>query len=268
MNISPTQNHRSKNWRSRFKKIQGKLHEQLDTNDDQVSLFEWITVFVIVISSLSIGAKTYILPPTATLTLEILEKVVIVYFLVEILARWGSADSNRNFFTSGWNLFDTLIVIASLLPLPDSEYVLLGRLLRLLRVMRLFTFLPHLRVLLSSLLLAIPKVAHVVLLMFIIFYIYGAFGSLMFNQINPELWGNIGSAMITMFRIATLDWAEVMYETGEVYPMSWMFYISFILLVTFVMLNMIVGIIVDTMKTKTEPIKTRKTENSVNGITT
>lgn len=252
------QKHSARNWRDRFNKTHRKLSEQLNLSDNRISFLEWLTVTVIILSSLMIGAKTYALPPVAILILGTLDNAVIAYFVVEILARFAASENNRSFFRDGWNLFDTLIVIASLVPIPDSEYALLGRLLRLLRVMRLFTFLPKLRELLSSMLRAIPEVAHVVLMMFIVFYIYGAIGSLMFAKINPGLWENIGAAMITMFRIATLeDWTDIMYGTMVVHPMSWIFYISFILFVTFILMNMIVGIIVQVFQSEAEGKQSR-----------
>ena len=85
--------------------------------------------------------------------------------------------------------------------------------------------------------------------MFIIFYIYAAIGSFMFDRINPELWGNISIAMLTLFRVSTFeDWTDVMYETMEVYPLSWMFYLTFIFLTAFVFLNMMIGVVLDAMQ--------------------
>ena len=84
--------------------------------------------------------------------------------------------------------------------------------------------------------------------MFIIFYIYGATGSLFFSDINETLWGDVSIAMLTLFRVATFeDWTDVMYETMEVYPLSWLFYLSFIFLTAFVFLNMMVGTILEVM---------------------
>jgi len=89
---------------------------------------------------------------------------------------------------------------------------------------------------------------YVVLLMFVIFYIYGAVGSILFEQINNVLWGDVAISMLTLFRIATFeDWTDVMYETMAVYPLSWIYYLSFIFLTTFVFLNMMVGIVLDVL---------------------
>jgi len=239
----------AKNWRARLIALREKLRAQLHLGDRDMSLFEWLTVTVIILSSMTIGMKTYDLPAALFVVLEVMDDAIMVYFVVEISARMAVEKRFKNFFKSGWNIFDALIVLVSVIPLDESEYALLGRLLRLFRMMRLIVFLPELRKLIESLLHAIPRVFYVILLMFIVFYIYGAFGSLIFADLNPMLWGNIGAAMLTMFRVATLeDWTDVMYETMEVYPFSWVFYLSFIGLITFIMLNMIVAVIIEVVQ--------------------
>lgn len=112
----------------------------------------------------------------------------------------------------------------------------------------MISIIPELRTLITSLLKALPQMGYVVLLMFIIFYIYAAVGSYLFADINPFLWENIAVSMLTLFRIMTFeDWTDVQYETMEVYPWSWMFYMSFIFLTAFAFLNMVIGIVVNVM---------------------
>ena len=89
----------------------------------------------------------------------------------------------------------------------------------------------------------------VMLLMFIIFYIYAAVGSTLFENINPVLWGDITISLLTLFRVMTFeDWTDVMYETMEVYPLSWLFYLTFIFFTAFAFLNMVIGIVVGVME--------------------
>jgi voltage-gated sodium channel len=100
--------------------------------------------------------------------------------------------------------------------------------------------------LVGALLKAIPRMGYVVLLMFVIFYMYGAVGSMFFNTVDPDLWGNISVAMITMFRVVTFDnWSEVMYAVMDVYPLAWIYFLSFIFLNAFVFLNMMIGVVID-----------------------
>ncbi|MET0122883.1 MAG: ion transporter [Candidatus Thiodiazotropha sp. 6PLUC9] len=216
-------------------------------------IFETFVILVIVISALMIGAKTYPIPETAAKALRLLDIGITIFFLVEIIIRLLAEHSIKRFFTKAWNVFDFLIVTASLIPVDDSEAALLGRLLRIFRVLRLVSIIPELRVLLNAFVKAIPRMGYVSLLMFIIFYIYAAMGSMFFHNINPELWSNITIAMLTLFRIATFeDWTDVMYETMEVFPLSWFFYLSFIFIVAFVFLNMMIGIVLETLQQEHE----------------
>ena len=137
----------------------------------------------------------------------------------------------------------------SLIPVDDSEVAVLGRLVRIFRVLRMVSLIPELRLLLNSLLKALPRLGYVALLMFIIFYIYAAVGATFFSEINPMLWGDIAHSLLTLFRIMTFeDWTDVMYETMDVYPLSWIFYITFIFFTAFAFLNMIIGIVVNVLE--------------------
>ena len=222
-------------------------------------LFELFVISVIVISALEIGAKTYDLPPFATSLTATLDIFITVFFLFELIIRYLSEENKRHFFKSGWNVFDTLVVIISLIPINDSEMALLARLVRIFRVLRMVSIIPELRVLINSLIKAMPQLAYVVLLMFIIFYIYAAVGSFIFNEINPTLWGNIAISMLTLFRIMTFeDWTDIQYETMEVYPMSWVYYMTFIFFTAFAFLNMVIGIVVNVMEEEHEKARRLK----------
>jgi voltage-gated sodium channel len=215
---------------------------------ERSKLFQSSVIFIIVLSAIAIGAKTYDLPPLLSQLLGALDFAITLFFLAEILLRFIACENRKRFLADGWNLFDTLIVIGSLVPIGNSEAILIGRLLRVFRVLRLVSAIPELRSLINALLKAIPKMGYIALLMFIIFYIYAAVGSLFFSQINPTLWGDVSISMLTLFRVATFeDWTDVMYETMAVHPLSWIFYLTFIFLTAFVFLNMMVGAILDVM---------------------
>ncbi|HEY9032673.1 MAG TPA: ion transporter [Pseudomonadales bacterium] len=214
--------------------------------------FQAGVIAVIIIAALTVGAKTYPLPPWSEQLVGLLDIAVTLFFLFEIGLRFLACDNKKRFFHDGWNVFDTVIVIASLLPLPDSEMVVVGRLLRVLRVLRLVSIVPELRFLINALLKAIPQMGYIALLMFIIFYIFAAVGSIFFAGINDFLWGDIAAAMLTLFRVATFeDWTDIMYETMAVYPVSWFYYLVFIFLTAFIFLNMMVGTILDVMSRET-----------------
>jgi voltage-gated sodium channel len=223
--------------------------------------FEFFVITVIVLSALVIGAKTYNISPLWWKIFMLMDTAITVFFLAEIIVRMIAEGNLRRFFSKGWNIFDFIIVVASLVPVEDSEAALLGRLLRIFRVLRLVSIIPELRVLLNAFMRAIPRMGYVALLMFIVFYIYAAIGSMFFHNINPDLWANITVAMLTLFRVATFeDWTDVMYETMEVYPFSWLFYLTFIFIVAFVFLNMMIGIVLETLQREHELMKSTEDE--------
>ena len=219
----------------------------------QNKFFEFFVISVIVISALMVGVKTYDIHPGFITVMNWLDIGVTVLFSIEIITRMVAAGSLKAFFSKGWNVFDFIIVTGSLVPLGDGQMVLLGRLLRIFRVLRLISMIPELQILLTAFVKSIPRMGYVSLLMFIIFYIYAAFGSIFFSNINESLWGNISVSLLTLFRVATFeDWTDVMYETMEVYPISWIYYLTFIFIVAFVFLNMMIGIVLDVMQKEHE----------------
>jgi len=229
--------------------------------------FEAFVITVIVLSALVIGAKTYEISPKLLQLFVFMDWAITIFFLIEVMIRMVAEGSLRKFFGKGWNVFDFLIVTASLIPVDESEMALLGRLLRIFRVLRLVAIIPELRVLLDAFLKAIPRLGYVSLLMFIIFYIYAAMGSIFFEQINPVLWGDIAVSMLTLFRVATFeDWTDVMYETMEVYPLSWFYYLSFIFIVAFVFLNMMIGIVVETLQSEHQELAKQSGEGEAGEV--
>lgn len=214
---------------------------------DSSPVFQWAVIIVIVLSALLIGAKTHDLPEQAVQLLALLDSGITVFFVIEIVIRFLAFKDKKAFFKSGWNVFDTIIVIGSLIPAGGSG-VLLARLLRVFRVLRLVSMVPELRLLINALIKAIPRMGYIALLMFVIFYIYAAVGSILFHQINEVLWGDVSISMLTLFRVATFeDWTDVMYETMAVHPISWIYYLTFIFLTAFIFLNMMVGTILEVM---------------------
>jgi voltage-gated sodium channel len=211
--------------------------------------FEAFIIIIIIASALLVGVKTYAVPSWLQRLIEGLDLLITVIFVIEIAVRFMGEARKRDFFKNGWNVFDTVIVVVSLIPIEDTDMALVARLIRVFRVLRMISIIPELRILLNSLIQALPRLGYVAALIFIIFYIYAAIGSLFFETINPDLWGNIAVSMLTLFRVMTFeDWTDVMYETMAVYSFSWMFYLSFIFLTTFAFLNMVIGIVVNVLE--------------------
>ncbi|HFE37808.1 MAG TPA: ion transporter [Gammaproteobacteria bacterium] len=248
------ENHTS-DWRDHFVAIRSN------------KIFEITVIAIIIFSAMLIGASTYDISPTWLATLKILDIAVTLFFLVEILIRMAAEKRILNFFKNAWNVFDFLIVTISLIPIDESEMVLLARLLRIFRVLRLISMIPELRLLMNALVKSIPRIGYVILLMFIIFYIFAAIGSFMYEKINPVLWGDISISMLTLFRVATFeDWTDVMYETMEVHPWSWAYYLIFIFLTAFVFLNMMIGVVIDVMTKESEKMSIEQGEGEASEV--
>ena len=232
---------------------------------DTSKAFQGIVIAVILLSALMIGAKTHNLSANVVAVLLFLDVAVTVFFAVEISIRFLACPEKKNFFKSGWNIFDTVIVIGSLVPTGGSG-VLFARLLRVFRVLRLVSMVPELRLLINALLKAIPRMGYIALLMFVIFYIYAAIGSMYFHEINEVLWGDVSISMLTLFRVATFeDWTDVMYETMAVYPLSWIYYLTFIFLTAFIFLNMMVGTVLEVMSQEHDQFRAEQHGESGDG---
>jgi len=211
--------------------------------------FELFVVGVIIFSALVIGVKTYEIPPAMLQAVAVMDWMITLIFLAEISIRFLGEENKKHFFKVPWNIFDTLIVVVSLIPIEDSEMALIGRLVRIFRVLRMVSIIPELRTLLNSLVKALPQLGYVMLLMFIIFYIYAAIGTTFFETLNPNLWGDISISLLTLFRVMTFeDWTDVMYETMAEYPLSWIYYLTFIFFTAFAFLNMVIGIVVNVLE--------------------
>ena len=161
-----------------FSKLQ-KFSEQLNSN----RLFETFVIAVIIFSALVVGMKTYDIPSSLFGIVEILDWAITIIFLFEIIIRFIAEPNKSQFFKNGWNIFDTLIVVISLIPAESTDMAFLGRLIRIFRVLRMVSMIPELRILVNSLVKALPQLGYVMLLMFIIFYIYAAMGSTFFRHI-------------------------------------------------------------------------------------
>ena len=171
------------------------------------------------------------------------------------------------FFKDGWNVFDFIIVTISLVPVGGTESVFVARLLRIIRILRIVTVVPAFRHIIEALIKTIPRVGFIALLMFIFIYIWGAIGTLIFGELEADRWGNIGVAMLTLMQVATYDdWGAIMGDVIGVYPMSWIYFVSFIIINAVVLLNMVIGVIVDvmTIEAKQTLLASDNTEENTN----
>jgi voltage-gated sodium channel len=145
------------------------------------------------------------------------------------------------------------VIVFSLIPATD-DFALVARLIRVLRVLRLISAVPQLRLIVATLVRSIPSMGHVMLLMSIIFYIYGITGFHLFADHDEEHWGTLGASLLTLFQMVTLEgWVEVMDTVMDANPWAWVFFVSFVLIGTFVVLNLFIAVVVNNLEiSKTE----------------
>ena len=164
--------------------------------------------------------------------------------LIKMAARWPRVG---NYFKDGWNVFDFSVIVVSLLP-STGELATLARLARLFRVLRLVSALPGLRLIVATLIRSVPGMFNVLALMSIVFYVYGVAGYHLFHEIDPTHWRTLGIALLSLFRIVTLeDWTDIMYAALEHHWWAWIYFVSFVVVGTFVVINLFIAVVINSL---------------------
>lgn len=212
--------------------------------------FQTFIVITILANAAIIGMETYpaMQEKWGTL-LHWGDRICLSIFVIEILLKLLACGSQpQNYFKNAWNVFDFVIVAAAFMPGLQNQTTIL-RLIRLLRVLRLLSTLPGLQIMVTALLHSIPRIAQMALLSSLLFYIYAVIGTTLFAEHDPKHWGTLHISLLSLFRTLTLeDWTDLMYTGMELYPGAWVFFVSFVLLATFVIFNMLIGIILNSME--------------------
>ena len=209
--------------------------------------FEFFMMSIIILSAMLVGIDTFKLDPISQKIIFILDHMITIIFVMEIIMRISAYEKPWEFFKDGWNIFDFIIVTVSLIPIDGNEATI-ARLLRIFRILRLITILPELKGIINALFSSAKSIGYVILLMFIIFYIYAVMGTIFFEDSKSGNWKDLGVALLTLFQIMTFEgWTDIMHESMELHPYSWVFYITFVVLTAYTFLNMIIGIILETL---------------------
>lgn len=206
-------------------------------------------VALIVLNAITIGLETNkeLMAQYGTL-FHLFDYLVIKIFLIEVSLKIFAY--RKDFFRVGWNVFDLFIVLVTMLPHGGQLSIL--RSMRIFRLFRLFSLVPQMRNVIGALFHAIPGMASIVGILLVIMYISAVIAVQFFGQ-NPDplmqqYFGEVSNAMYTMFQLLTLeDWPDIANPTIELYPWSWMYFIPFIIITTFAVLNLFIGIIVDAL---------------------
>lgn len=178
--------------------------------------------------------------------LKVLDKICLAIFVVELAIKFIAYRFHM--LRSGWNVFDVLVVAIALVPASGPLAVL--RSLRVLRVFRLITAIPALKRVVAAFLHAIPGLGAVGILLLIIMFVAAVMATGFFADTHPQWFGSLGQSMFTLFQIMTLEsWSMgIVRPVMEVHPMAWLFFVPFIIVATFAMLNLFIGVIVSTIQ--------------------
>jgi voltage-gated sodium channel len=186
-------------------------------------------------------------------TLRALDQAILAVFVVEIVLR--IAAHRGAFFRDAWSVFDLSVVAIALVPASGPFAVL--RALRVLRVLRILTIVPSMRRVVGGLLAAIPGLSSIAVVLGLIFYVFAVIATNLFGADFPDWFGTLGGSLYTLFQVMTLEsWSMgIVRPVMELYPFAWAFFIPFILLATFTMLNLFIGVIVSAMQSFTDADK-------------
>ena len=231
--------------------------------------FQIFFIGVILFSGLVVGLDSY--PEISReygAILHSLDRIILGLFVFEICIKLISFRPRvYEFFKDGWNIFDFIIVSACFLPF-DGQSIIVLRLLRVLRIVRLVGTIPELKLIVNTLLKSIPSLGYIGVLLFILFYMYACLGTFLFRENDPIHFESLHLSLLSLFRVATLeDWTDIMYtaiygcqnygysgmeelcKNSNAFPfLGWFYFVSFVLLATFVFLNLFIGVIISNME--------------------
>ena len=213
----------------------------------EASYFQHFVTAVILVNAVTLGLETSARAMEAAGPLLIaLDRIALSIFVIELALKMFAY--RLRFFRDGWNIFDFVIVAIALVPSAGPLSVL--RALRILRVLRLLSVVPSLRKVVASLIGALPGMGSIIAVLFLVFYVGAVLSTKLFGASFPDWFGTIGGSMYSLFQIMTLEsWSMgIVRPVMEVYPYAWIFFVPFIVLTSFMVLNLFIAIIVNSMQ--------------------
>lgn len=205
-----------------------------------------IIIALVVLNAVTLGLET--IPTVMTRfgdALFAIDRVLLGIFVVELVTKLAARGTC--FFRSGWNVFDLAVIGMALLPSSGSLSVL--RALRVLRILRVVSAVPKLRFMVETLARSIPGLGSIALLLGIFFYVFAVMATKLFGDSHPHWFGTLWASMFSLFQIMTLEgWVDLARDVMEQQPLAWLFFLTFILIATFTVLNLFIGMIVKAME--------------------
>ncbi|MEW8625967.1 MAG: ion transporter [Candidatus Thiodiazotropha sp.] len=226
--------------------LRRKLHDWIERTSVQRGV-----IALILLNAVLLGVETSdTIMASAGGIITLLDRAILTVFVIEIAIR--IYVHRLQFWRDPWSLFDFSVVAIALIPASGPFAVL--RALRVLRVLRLLTMVPSMRRVVGALLAAIPGLGSIALVLLIIYYVFAVIATNLFAATHPEWFGTIGRSLYTLFQIMTLEsWSMgIVRPVMEAFPYAWAFFIPFILVATFTMLNLFIAIIVNAMQSYSE----------------
>ncbi len=210
------------------------------------SRFQQVIIALVIVNSITLGLET--VPEVMAVAggwLPVVDRALLAVFVGELSLKLLA--QGRRFLRSGWNLFDLAVIVIALV--PSAGPLAVFRALRVLRILRLVSLVPRLRAVVEALARALPGMGAIALLLVIFFYVFAVVATKLFGAEFPHWFGSLWTSMFTLFQIMTLEaWAEIARTVMERYPAAWLFFIVFILLATFTVLNLFIALIVKAME--------------------
>jgi voltage-gated sodium channel len=230
------------------------MKQQLQPKVQQLVEKNWFShgiLVLILINAILLGLETSAaLMQDFGAVILLADKILLSVFVLELLLRIFAY--RLNFFKDPWSLFDFAVVGIALMPATGQFSVL--RALRVLRVLRVLSIVPSMRRVVSALLGSLPGLGSIAMVLLLIYYVFAVIATKLFGTAFPEWFGSIGASFYTLFQVMTLEsWSMgISRPVMEQYPYAWAFFVPFILIATFTMLNLFIAIIVNTMQTFTD----------------
>jgi len=219
--------------------------------------FQWFITAVILLNAVTLGLETS-KPAVEAFGpwLHWGDRIALGIFVVELTLK--IIAFRLRFFRDGWNLFDLAIVLVSVIPFAGNLSVL--RALRILRVVRLLSVLPQLRRVVDALLEAIPGMASITAVLLLVFYVASVLATQLFGPTFPQWFGSVGKSMFSLFQIMTLEsWSMgIVRPVMQQHPWAWAFFVPFIIVTSFAVLNLFIGILVSTMQARQQEERQRE----------
>jgi voltage-gated sodium channel len=215
---------------------------------------ERMIMALIIINATVLGLETsQSVMATSGPLLEILDHVLLAIFVAELAAR--IIVHRLDFFRDPWSVFDFVVVGIALVPASENFTVL--RALRVLRVLRLITAIPSLKRVVAGLLASLPGMGSILVLIGLIYYVFAVIGTKLFGLTNPDLFGTLGRSLYTLFTVMTLEgWTnDVAKPVMEHHPYGWIYLFAFIIVATFMVLNLFIGVVVNAMQSESEKVE-------------